>query len=378
MHAQIVIPRANSGVPTLRPAWLLVFLVWTAACSGAKSGVGLSEEFGHWETQALGAGGRIDAVCDFGDGAVICATRKPDPGRVFLSEDYGAHWRELDSPTRNAITCLAARSRQVFYLLTDQAEVFGTADGGVTWRSLRPPSPNRNRRGAAAAYGLMVTSQGTLLTNDTNSDGGHIYRSTDDGVTWSDLGIVSSDALYRFMRVGNGIVLNGFEGSVYKSIDDGRTWNRQQKLGDSALFATEYIGGLYVLQADQAGRIFRSVNLGERWEEVAALGGSADDFIDLGYGAVVYSTYTENRYVYLSLNYGKDWANLGQVPSGTSGDWLDHGLRLDAPDFVVVIAGTGQGNIVRQVIPRKRLYEVTKSAHQGGVPDLPAAAGAQL
>jgi len=327
--------------------------------------------FGDWEIIALGDGGRIDAICDLGHGTVICGTRKQDAGRLFLSIDYGTAWKEITSPTNHAITAIAARDRSAFYVLTDQAEVFGTADGGGTWRSLRSSSPNRNRVGAAAAYGLMVTPQGTLLTNDTNSDGGHVYRSTDDGETWSDLGIISSDALYRFVRVGNGIVMNGFAGSVYKSINDGRTWHPQQRLSQQALFATEYLGGSYVLQADQDGRIFRSTNLGEQWKEVAALPGSADDFINLGGGAVFYSTYTGDRDVYISLNYGKDWLNLGPLPSGDDGDWLDHGIRLDAPDFVVAIAGTAKGNIIRQRFPRQRLYELSLAYLHGDGLGLP-------
>lgn len=348
---------------------LLLMLCGAAALLRGATGLddgAVRASLSSWEVQSLGSGGRIDAICDLGDGTVLCATRKPDPGRIFLSSDYGAHWHEIASPTRDAITCLAARGRQAFYLLTDRAEIFGTGDGGGTWRQLRPAAPNRNRVGAAAAYGLVVTQTGTLLTNDTDSDGGHVYRSADDGATWADLGIVSSDALYRFMRVGNGIVLNGFEGSVFKSTDDGRTWNRQQKLGDSALFATEYLGASYVLQADQAGRVYRSGNLGERWENVAVLRGSADDFINIGHGAVLYSTYTEEREVYASLDYGKNWVSLGALPTASSGDWLDHGIRLDAPDFVVAIAGTVKGNIVRQVIPRVRLAELTRVARQGG------------
>jgi len=354
---------------------LLLLLCGAAALLRGATGLdeaAIRASFSSWEIQSLGSAGRIDAICDLGDGTVVCATRKPDPGRIFLSSDYGAHWHEIASPTRDAITCLAARGRQAFYLLTDRAEIFGTGDGGGTWRQLRPAAPNRNRVGAAAAYGLMVTQTGTLLTNDTDSDGGHVYRSTDDGATWVDLGIVSSDALYRFMRVGNGIVLNGFEGSVFKSTDDGRTWNRQQKLGDSALFATEYLGASYVLQADQAGRVYRSGNLGERWENVAVLRGSADDFINIGYGAVLYSTYTEEREVYASLDYGKSWVSLGALPTASSGDWLDHGIRLDAPDFVVAIAGTVKGNIVRQVIPRVRLAELTRVARQGGISPRPS------
>jgi len=348
-------------------SWVALFAATGRA--GDLDASSLREEFGRWEVQAdAGKGGGIDAICDLVEGVVVFGTRKPNPGHLYLSEDYGATWTELPSPTQNAITCLTAASRDRFYLLTDHAEVFGTLDGGTTWRLLRGAMPNRSRVGAAAAYGLMFTPQGTLLMSDTDSDGGQVYRSTDGGETWTDLGIVSRDALYRFMRVGNAIVLNGFAGAVYKSIDDGRTWNLQAQLSSSALFATEYLGGSYVLQADQAGRVYRSGNLGETWEQVATLEGSADDFIDLGYGAVYYSTYTGARDVYLSLNYGKDWLKLGPLPDSGDDDWLDHGIRLNAPDFVVAIAGTLKGRIVRNVVGRDRLRVVAASEQSGGAP----------
>jgi len=355
------------------PPAVLAFGLAALPAPAALDDAALRAEFGRWEVQATaGESGRIDAICDLGHGVVVFATRKPNPGKLYLSENYGETWSPLPSPTGNAITCLTAADRNRFYLLTDRAEVFGTRDGGRTWRKLRAAMPNRSRVGAAAAYGLMVTPHGTLLMSDTDSDGGHVYRSIDDGETWSDLGIVSPDALYRFMRVGNGIVLNGFAGAVYKSTDDGRTWIRQQQLGTSALFATEYLGASYVLQADQAGRVYRSGNLGETWEQVATLDGSADDFIDLGFGAVYYSTYTGARDVYLSLNYGQDWLKLGPLPESGDEDWLDHGIRLDAPDFVVAIGGTIKGRIVRNVIARDRLHEVTtRSRHRRPMDVLP-------
>lgn len=113
------------------------------ACSApAADDAAIRAEFGTWEIQALGNGGRIDAICELGQGAVVCATRKPDPGRIFLSTDYGVQWREIASPTLNAITCIAARDPQAFCIATDHAEVFGTTGCGT---QIRLASPNHNR-----------------------------------------------------------------------------------------------------------------------------------------------------------------------------------------------------------------------------------------
>lgn len=314
--------------------------------------------FGNWSVTALAEGGRIDAIRQLDKEVVLCAARGPHKGKLFISYDKGINWTLLAQPVTVDITCIAETgNRNEFYILTGTAEVWGTLDGGKTWSHLKTLLPdNRNRQKYAASYAIMYTQQGSLLVTDTDSDGGHVYRSVDKGKTWQDLGAVSHNALYRLERVGNGIVVNGWQGAVYKSIDDGITWNKMQQLTDTALFATEYMGMSVVLQADQSGKIFRSRNLGYEWDSVARLNGSADDFVNIGYGAAYYSTYTEKKQVYLTVDYGKTWTSLGPVPT-VENDWLDHGIRLETIDSVITLSGTHKGFILRTAFHKNSLAQ---------------------
>lgn len=313
--------------------------------------------FKNWTMTELAKGGRIDAIRSLGGSSALCATRGVNRGMLFVTHDYGITWQFLAKPTSSDITCIAETGNpKEFYFLTGSAEVFGTADGGQTWKQLATLTTNKNREKYAASYAIMCTSNGTLLVTDTDSDGGHIYRSTDKGVTWQDLGAVSKNALYRLEKTGNGVFVNGWAGIVYQSTDDGLTWNRIEQLTGAALFATEYMGMSRLLQADQAGTIFGSSNLGYQWEKLDNLADAADDFINVGYGAVYYSTYTGKKEVYVSLDYGKKWWSIGIVPTHREGDWLDHGVRIETEDSVIVLAGTNKGYIIRNAIAKDWLY----------------------
>ncbi len=341
-----------------------VLLTYTIEIRAQQSAVtDISREvvsyFTSWSISEVAKGGRIDAIRQLDENVVLCAGRGVNKGKLFISYDYGIHWSLLAQPVEVDITCIAETGdRNEFYILTGTAEVWGTRDGGKTWKHLKTLlDKNRNRERYAAAYAIMYTRHGTLLVTDTDSDGGHIYRSTDKGYTWQDMGAVSQDALYRLERTGNGIIVNGWQGGVYKSIDDGITWNKMQQLTDAALFATEYMGMSVLLQADQSGKVFRSPNLGYEWDSVAHLAGAADDFVNIGYGAAYYGTYTGRKQVYLTINYGKEWLLVDTLPT-VAGDWLDHGIRIETTDSVITLSGTNKGFIVRNAFQKQQLAKM--------------------
>lgn len=320
--------------------------------------------FDKWEIKELAPGGRIDAIADFGDGVVVAGTRRPNPGKIFRSEDFGKTWKMvqniIDVSGNGSITCIARGRNKTAYLLTGEGAFWRSEDNGISWNYLNTITTNKNKYGFAATYSIMVTKLGTVLITDTDSEGGHIYRSQNEGSTWQDIGKISNKGSYRFTDVGKGIIVNGWEGKVYISYDDGKDWQISGNLeNDSPIWATEYMVTSHAIEGSKNGNIYVGNISTNKWKKVATLKGEADDFVYLGQGAVIYSTGPGGpgqRDIYLSLNYGKTWQNIGDVETKVDGDWLDHVIAIDSTDKVICIGGTGKGFIVRAEIKKTKLY----------------------
>lgn len=305
-----------------------------------------------WDCQLLIPGGRIDALAHLGDGVIFAGSRDGRPGHVFRSTDVGTTWKDLgnvigtDPPAAN-VTCVASAGAGTAYLLTGDAHVWKSTDWGKSWSKLGRVSTHPRLGSFQHSYGLTVLASGTVLVSDTNPTGGHVFRSEDSGRTWHDAGPVSNQALYRFEQTDGGVLVNGWAGHVYKSTDDGRTWRDCSQLTDSPLYATEFVGEGVALQASEDGVIFRSTDDGDTWTQVAMLAGAADDFVSLGDGAVLYSTYTGRKHVYMSRDSGLSWTDAGRVPTTADDDVLDHVIAVQHEGRRFAVGGTKQGYVVR-------------------------------
>lgn len=69
--------------------------------------------------------------------------------------------------------------------------------------------------------------------------------------------------------------------------------------------------------------------------------------------------------MYLSLNYGRSWENIGKVNPNVDKDWFDHVIYIDKPDKVVIVGGTNQGFAVRAEVNRDNLYKVVNKNFYG-------------
>src|SRR3984885_3036003 len=193
-----------------------------------------------WKMTEIIPGGRIDAIAYAGNNVVIVGTRSPNPGWIFYSTDNGVTWQKgqhLNSTEkRTGITCIACSKNGLSFAINESSELFRSPDYGKTWTRLCKVSFAASKGGWALSYGLCITKQGTLLISDSDSSGGSVYRSTDEGVSFSKIGPVSPRALYRFETVRNGIMVNGWEGAIYKSEDDGLNWQLWDKMDSTALY----------------------------------------------------------------------------------------------------------------------------------------------
>lgn len=330
---------------------LKIYLVLSAllCCSTAVSAS--APEARTWQVYPAIPGGRIDAIADLGEGVVVAGSRNPKPGHAFRSTDCGETWADLgnlfgEDESTGSVTCIASAGDGVAYLLTGGAHVWKSADRGQTWLALGQVSNMPPHGKFHHSYSITVLSSGTVLVSNTNPTGGHVIRSGDGGATWQDVGAVSTMALYRFEKVGDGVLVNGWAGQVYKSADDGRTWVAGNQLSEKALYATEYLGEGIALQGGEDGRLFRSADNGVTWAEVARFADSADDFVQVGEGVVMYTTYTGEKNLYLSKDYGKTWEKIGPVPSGAEGDTWDHAVPVHCGEKIIAVGGTSQGRIM--------------------------------
>lgn len=250
------------------------------------------------------------------------------------------------------ITCLQAGGDGVCYLLTGRkAHVWKTTDYGETWTDLGRVSSAANSAEFANAYGMAVSPKGTVLVADADDEGGQIHRSTDGGASWQPIRRISPHPLYRLNVIRDGIIVNGWAGDVYKSKDDGRTWADAGRLSASPLYAIEHVeGDGTVLIGAANGEVFRSRDNCLTWTNVGKVRDSADDFAWLGRGRVLYSTYDGSRELYVSEDAGASWDKGGTV-STEPGDWLDHFISFEKDGLKRIVGGTNKGFIVYADVP---------------------------
>jgi photosystem II stability/assembly factor-like uncharacterized protein len=95
-----------------------------------------------------------------------------------------------------------------------------SANGGNTWSNISP-AVNRNR--------LLPVSGNIILSwnrpSTFPSQDGNVSRSTDGGVTWTDLGIVIPEGIYSLTATAGQIIIAAdVKGNMFRSTDTGVTW----------------------------------------------------------------------------------------------------------------------------------------------------------
>jgi hypothetical protein len=105
-------------------------------------------------------------------------------------------------------------------------------------------------------------------------DGGKIYRSTNYGANWTDLGAIASGAIYFVAYLGNGIVVFGdFNHHVFRSTDYGANWTDLGVITSDYINVIVYMGNGIAVLADHAHHVYRSTNYGATWTDLGVIAG---------------------------------------------------------------------------------------------------------
>jgi uncharacterized protein (TIGR03437 family) len=270
----------------------------------------------------------------------------------FESANSGGSWTADDAGLPTSIVAITGdptNANTVLALSTNPPRVFRTTNGGATWAAEPLPgtfwwvggSPAfaRSPGNPAVVYAYLPFTNGP-------SPYEFVFRSTDDGVTWTGLPNPPASATDWL----EGIALSGtdaktfvevFEsGDVYRSTDGGATFTALAPLGGACGAAWPGAltgspdGSMYL---GTYGGICKSTDNGSTWSQLAATSNWNPSAIAVAASnpLVVYAI--NNGGVYASADAGKTW-NSGTSPGGSVSTLA---VAASNPQIVYAVGGGG-------------------------------------
>lgn len=287
----------------------------TGALGLFKSGDGGA----HWRPLATGLEAVYSVAVDPGDPAHVLAAGSPSTGTpssappLAVSSDAGRTWKRAAFGGR-FVSVVALSGRMAYAGSAAGLGVFGSRDGGHSWRALGPPGVRYvkalaiDQRDSAVVYAGVYGVAGRGLYKTT--DGGGSWQRVTDALNIDVTAVALDPENPSTVYVGT----NGGEGGVFKSTDGGTTW-----------------------QPENSGLRWR-VKARGKWitptMTVTALA------IDPAHPATLYAV-TDQRGVFRSTDAGRSWHGFN---AGLT-DRNVEALALDASGRTVY-AGTGDEGVV--------------------------------
>ena len=223
----------------------------------------------------------------FGDSMLLAGT-----DQIYRSADDGIHWTEADSsPAISPVNSIVIREDNIlagtggdWWQFGEWGGVFKSTDGARSWTLI-------------GLKDTMITSLATM--QDTIFAGGQrsIYRSDDDGTSWTrcDSGVPEDVFTRSLLTVGDTLIA-GTDLGIYLSTDMGSSWSaRNNGLPFDSTHTTNIYSMISYLDHLFMGTnrgVYHSSDMGMNWESISDdLGGSTlpvyslsvqDDYIFAG------------------------------------------------------------------------------------------------
>ncbi len=215
--------------------------------------------------------------------------------QIWATSDGGSTWRAVPGTCRaylltslaftSAVTGFAAGGQYVKYVDNQQLDMLKTTDGGRHWYSTYrasvpgPVTLDFNPFADVAFFNPLdgLALDGGQTAGGSGPIGGHLWRTTDGGRTWSELGVkglrLVLDGRHGAWLVGGEVGQGG--DVLWRSLDLGRTWAPVGNPGRVRVSSLAGYGAqLWV--STEAG-VFRSGDAGRTWHPPPAALRSAEE-----------------------------------------------------------------------------------------------------
>jgi photosystem II stability/assembly factor-like uncharacterized protein len=182
---------------------------------------------------------------------------------IYSSSDSGGTWNELNNGVTNrAIPSLAYVADGILLAGSWGSSFYRSTDYGETWTNLRAGL------GISSAQWVESAGDGTVYAGV--GGGGGVFKSSDNGMNWSQSGLEGSYILDRAMAVSpNGHIFVGLgDEGIFKSTNSGVTWSYvglEGYAGEYFPFAVNYRGDIFVGRSTASVGVYRSTDDGTTW-----------------------------------------------------------------------------------------------------------------
>jgi photosystem II stability/assembly factor-like uncharacterized protein len=184
-----------------------------------------------------------------------------DRGHVLLSDDEGATWRQVITPTRAMLTGVSFGDAQHGCAVGHEGVILVTEDGGQTWTRQRastdPDTIWLDVHFSDSSHGLAVGAYGQWIT------------SYDGGRTWVDVSDRGDESHLNHIDVSRDedTYIAGEGGLLLVKRKADLKWTRAEIPYEGSLFGTLVLEGGQLLVYGLRGHIFISEDRGGSWTE---------------------------------------------------------------------------------------------------------------
>jgi photosystem II stability/assembly factor-like uncharacterized protein len=259
---------------------------------------------------------------------------------LFISTDGCKTWKTADAIGPKLLVTAIVRNASTFYAGTNTGSIFRTDDNGVSW----------SRTGTFDSTYCMAVNDRFIFAGTSRG----IRRCAVDDTMWVPAeGVISGRGISSFAMQDSTVLAGGADSGMFRSVDYGESWNAIEDgvVTASPVMALVYHGNT-VFASLSIGGVYRSPDNGATWSRCPGLPSGT-----YGQLAMLDSTITVfvNDLVYCSVDYGETWQQVNdgletakgncfftagsELYVGTAGDGIWHRSLQDLYVPVVKMPG---------------------------------------
>jgi photosystem II stability/assembly factor-like uncharacterized protein len=215
------------------------------------------------------------------------------------STDEGSSWTQLNIGLKSTqIESLTFLDSNLF-AGTGYSSIFRSSDNGTDW--VKADSGLMS----FTAIAFAVSNNNLFVGMNGMGSYGGVYRSTNDGISWTPTGLINTYA--DVFTVSGKNVFAGTNNGVFLTTDDGLNWT---PIGLKNIFITSLvISGKNLFAGTDGKGVFRSTDNGVNWDSVNTGGLTKTSVLEMtAIGTNIFAV--ANRRLFLSTNNGSNWIDV--------------------------------------------------------------------